>query len=105
MYNFSLDYMWVYNKLPNLLKNTLAKENKQKKRGYIQMGVPLVQQVLEVFGHVPCYSLQFIWVHLTGLQPLQVQHILLTVGQLVNMGGECQGTRDNRGSENTVLCF
>lgn len=50
------------------------------------MGVPLVQQMSEVRGHVPRYGLQLIWVHLTGLQPLQIQHVLLTVGQLVNMG-------------------
>lgn len=46
------------------------------------MGVPLVQQMSEVRGHVPRHSLQLIRVHLTGLQPLQIQDVLLTVGQL-----------------------
>lgn len=59
------------------------------------MGVPLVEQASEVSGHVSRYSLQHIWVHLTGLQPLQVQHILLTVGQLVNMGRASQGNWEN----------
>ena len=56
------------------------------------MGVPLVQQVSKVSGHVPRRSLQLLWVNLSGLQPLQVQHVLLTVGQLVNTGGNNQGS-------------
>lgn len=44
----------------------------------------------EVRGHDPRCSLQLIWVHLTGLQPLQIQHVLLTVGQLVNAARDSQ---------------
>lgn len=47
------------------------------------MCVPLVQQPSEMRGHGRGRSLQLIWLHLAGLQPLQVQHIVLTVGQLV----------------------
>lgn len=53
---------------------------------YLQMGVPLVQHVSEVCGHVPRYGLRLLWVHLTGLQPLQIQDVFLRVGQLANMG-------------------
>ena len=60
------------------------------------MGVPLVQQELEVCGHIPRYGLHLIWVHLTGLQPLQIQHVLLTVGQLVNVGRDSQGNGQNK---------
>lgn len=49
------------------------------------MGVPLVQQMPEVSDHVPRNSLKFLWVQLVGVQPLQVQDVLLTVSQLVNM--------------------
>lgn len=69
------------------------------------MGVPLVQQVSEVHGHVPRCSLQLVWVHLPGLQPLQIQHVLLTVGQLVNTGRDSQGGRktyDTTYKENKV---
>lgn len=59
------------------------------------MGVPLVQQLAEVRGHVPCHSLQLIWVHLTGLQPLQIQDVLLTVGQLVSTREGCQSYNTN----------
>lgn len=52
---------------------------------YLELGVPLVQQMSEVRGHVPRNSIQLIRVHLTGLQPLQIQHVLLIVGHL---GGE-----------------
>lgn len=53
---------------------------------YLQMGVPLVQHVSEVHGHVPRYGLRLLRVHLTGLQPLQIQDVFLRVGQLANMG-------------------
>lgn len=59
------------------------------------MGVPLVQQLAEVCGHVPCHSLQLIWMHLAGLQPLQIQDVLLTVGQLVSTREDRQGSRKN----------
>lgn len=49
------------------------------------MSVPLVQQMPEVRNHVPCNSFEFIWVHFIGVQPLQVQDVLLTVSQLINM--------------------
>lgn len=51
------------------------------------MGVPLLQQMLEVHHHVPCKSFEFIWIHFTGVQPLQVQDVLLTVSQLINRTG------------------
>lgn len=52
---------------------------------YLQVAVSLIQQVSDVRGHVPYYRLHVIGVHLTRIQPLQIQHILLTVGQLLNM--------------------
>lgn len=58
------------------------------------MGVSLVQHMSEVRGHVPRYGLELLWVHLAGLQPLQIQHVLLTEGQLVNMGRDSQGSRE-----------
>lgn len=58
---------------------------------YIQVGVPLVQQAAEVRRHGSCCSLQLVCVHLTGVQPLQIQHVLLTVGQLVD-----RDSRDTR---------
>lgn len=54
---------------------------------YLKLGVPLFQQMSEVRGHVPRSSIQLIWVHLTGLQPLQIQHVLLIVGHLGNKEG------------------
>lgn len=62
---------------------------------YLEVGVPLVQKMSEVRGHVPRHSLQLIWVYLTGLQPLQIQDVLLTVGQLINMRKDCQGSGKN----------
>lgn len=47
------------------------------------MGVPLVQQMPKVRHHVPGNSFEFIWVHVIGVQPLQVQDVLLTVSQLI----------------------
>ena len=57
------------------------------------MGVPLLQRKSEVRGHVPRYALELVWVHLAGLQPLQIQHVLLIVGQLGNMGQDSQSGR------------
>ena len=51
---------------------------------------PLIEQVLEVSGHAPHDRLHLLWVHVSGLQPLQIQHILWTVGQLLHMGGNSQ---------------
>lgn len=51
------------------------------------MGVPLLQQMPEVRHHVPGNSFEFIWVHFIGVQPLQVQDVLLTVSQLINRTG------------------
>lgn len=47
------------------------------------MGVPLVQHTLQVRGQVPRCDLKVSRVNLAGLQPLQIQHVLLTVGHLV----------------------
>lgn len=52
---------------------------------YLQMGVPLVQGVLEVCCHVPQSGLHLLWVNATGPHPLEIQHVLLTVGQLLVM--------------------
>lgn len=52
---------------------------------YLQMGVPLVQDVLEVCCHVPHSGLHLLWMNATGPQPLEIQHVLLTVGQLLVM--------------------
>lgn len=49
------------------------------------MGIPLVQQMPEVCDHVPCNSFEFFWVNFIRFQPLQVQDVLLTVSQLINM--------------------
>lgn len=57
---------------------------------YLQMGIPLIQQVSEVCGHVPYCCLHIIGVQLTRLQPLQIQHIVLTVSQLLNTGHDNQ---------------
>lgn len=61
---------------------------------YLQVDVPLVQQVSQVSGHAPRYDLQLIWLSFAGLQPVQVQHVLLTVGQLVNTRKSHQGERE-----------
>lgn len=54
------------------------------------MRVPLVQQLPEVRGQVSCQCFDLIWVHFIGVQPLQVQDVLLTVSELTNMTGCCQ---------------
>lgn len=54
------------------------------------MRVPLVQQIPEVRGQVSGQCFHLIWVHFIGVQPLQVQDVLLTVSELINMMGCCQ---------------
>lgn len=55
------------------------------------MSVPLVQLMPEVHGQVSCQSFDLIWVHFIGVQPLQVQDVLLTVSELTKMTGFCRG--------------
>lgn len=54
------------------------------------MRVPLVQQKPDVHGQVSCQRFNLIWVHFIGVQPLQVQDVLLAVSELINMMGCCQ---------------
>lgn len=59
----------------------------------LKKGIPLVEQVLEMCGHTPHNCLHLLWVHISGLQPLQIQHILRTVGQLLHMEEDSQSCR------------
>lgn len=61
---------------------------------YLHVNIPLVQQVSQVGGHAPRHDLQLIQLSLTGLQPVQVQDVLLAVGQLVNTRKSRQGGRE-----------
>lgn len=54
----------------------------------LQMGIPLLQQMSETCGHGPHCCLHLLWVHVTRLQLLQVQYIVLTVSQLENNFGK-----------------
>lgn len=44
----------------------------KNKHEHLQVGVPLIQQVSEVHGHVSRHGLQLICVHFTRLKPLQI---------------------------------
>ena len=54
----------------------------------LQVGVSLLQQLSEVQGHTPGRGLQLLRVEITGFQPLEVHHTVLTVGQLGEPGRE-----------------
>ena len=63
----------------------------------LQVGVSLLQQLSEVQGHAPGRGLQLLWVEVAGLQPLEVHHTVLAVGQLGEPGRENQGGRTREG--------
>ena len=52
----------------------------------LQVGVSLLQQLSEVQGHAPGRGLQLLGVEIAGLQPLEVHHTVLAVGQLGERG-------------------
>lgn len=55
---------------------------KNKIKLNLQMCISLVQKQSDECGHVPQNRPHLVWVHFIRLQPLQIQHVLLTVGQL-----------------------